>query len=84
MQIFHLRHICTADAEFQLNYSKLRINLTEQGHKEQEINKSIQRTQTFDRNELLKEKKKKKTNRIRLIRTYNRTLPNMKKVTVNN
>ena len=58
--------------------------LTERGYKEHEINESIQRTQTFDRNEFLKEKDKKNTNKIQLILTYNRTLPNVKKVIANN
>ena len=44
----------------------------------------MQRTQTFGRNELLKEKEKKKPNRIPLILTYKRTLLNVKKVIVNN
>ena len=44
----------------------------------------MQRTQTFGRNELLKEKEKKKLNRIPLILTYKRTLLNVKKVIVNN
>ena len=34
--------------------------VNEQGYKKEEINESIQRTQTFDRKELLKEKEKKK------------------------
>ena len=57
-QTLLLRRICTADEEFQLNCNELPKKLTERGYKEQEINESIQRTQTFDRNELLKEKEK--------------------------
>ena len=60
MQTLRLRRICTADKEFQLNCNELRKKLTERACKEQEINESIQRTQTFDRNELLKEMEKKK------------------------
>ena len=83
-QTLRLRHICPADKEFQLNCNELRKKLTERGYKEQEIIESIQRTQTFDRNELLKEKEKKKTNRIPFILTYNRILPNVKKIIANN
>ena len=78
-QTLRLRRICTADKEFRLNCNELRKKLTERGYKEQEINESIHRTQTFDRKELLKEKEKKKTNRIPLIFTYKHTLLNMKK-----
>ena len=71
-QSLHLRRICTADKEFQLNCNELRKKLTEREYKKQEINESFQRAQTFDRKELLKNEKKKES-RIPLILTYNRT-----------
>ena len=71
-QSLHLRRICTADKEFQLNCNELRKKLTEREYKKQEINESFQRTQTFDRKELLKNEKKKES-RIPLILTYNCT-----------
>ena len=37
-------------------YCYIERELTERGYKQHEINESIQGTQTFDRNELLKEK----------------------------
>ena len=55
-QTLHLRRIYTADKEFQLNCIKLRKKLTERVCKEHKINESNQRTQTFDKNELLKGK----------------------------
>ena len=58
-QTLRLRRICTPDKEFQLNLNELRKKLTERGYKELDINESIQRIQTFDRNDLLKEKEKK-------------------------
>ena len=64
-----LRRICTVDKEFQLNCNELSQKLTEREYKEPEINESIEKTQTFDRKELLKEKEKKKTKRIPLILT---------------
>ena len=73
-EALHLRRICTADKEYQLNCNELRKKLTGWGYKGQEKNESIQRIQTFDRKDLLKEKEKKKTNRILLILTDNRTL----------
>ena len=38
----------------ELRMSEFRKELREQGYKDQEINESIQRTQTFDRKELFK------------------------------
>ena len=84
-QTLRLRRVCTADKKLHLNCNEFRKKLTEREYKEQEINQSIQRTQTFDRKELLKENVKNKTNGIPLILlTYNRTLPNVKKVIRNN
>ena len=54
-----LRRICKTDKKFQLNCNELHKKLTEPLYKEQEINESIQRTETFNRNELLKENGKK-------------------------
>ena len=83
MQTLHLQRICKVDKEFPLKCNELSKNLTEWGYKEQEINESIQSTQTFFINELLKEQEKKKANRIPLILTYNQVLPNVKKVIAN-
>ena len=83
-EALHLRRICTADKEYQLNCNELRKKLTERGYKGQEKNEITQRIQTFDRKVLLKEKEKKKTNGVLLIFTYNRTLPTVKKVVTNN
>ena len=53
--------------------------------KQQEINEIIQIIQTFKKNGLSKEKEKnKKTTRIPLILTYNRTLRNVEKIIASN
>ena len=43
-----------------------------------------ERTKTLDRKKLLEEKAKKQSNRIPLVLTYNRTLPNVKRAISNN
>ena len=53
--------------------------------KQQEINEIIQIIQTFNKNGLSKEKEQnKKTTRIPLILTYNRTLRNVEKIIASN
>ena len=64
-----------------INYG---LKLIERGYKQQEINEGIERTKTLDRKKLLEEKAKKQSNRIPLVLTYNRTLPNVKRAIPNN
>ena len=83
-QALRLRRICSTNNEFQDSCDKLRIKLIERGYKQQEINEGIERTKTLDRKKLLQEKAKKQSNRIPLVLTYNRTLPNVKRAISNN
>ena len=83
-QALRLRRICSTNNEFQDSCDKLRNKLLERGYKQQEINKGIERTKTLDRRKLLEEKAKKQSNRIPLVLTYNRTLPNVKRAISNN
>ena len=48
------------------------------------MNEGKERTKTLDRKKLLEEKAKKQSNRIPLVLTYNRTLPNVKRAISNN
>ena len=83
-QALRLRRICSTNNEFQDSCDKLRNKLIERGYKQQEINEGIERTKTLDRKKLLEEKAKKQSNRIPLVLTYNRTLPNVKRAISNN
>ena len=83
-QALRLRRICSTNNEFQDSCDKSRNKLIERGYKQQEINEGIERTKTLDRKKLLEEKTKKQSNRIPLVLTYNRTLPNVKRAISNN
>ena len=83
-QALRLRRICSTNNEFQDSCDKLRNKLIERGYKQQEINEGTERTKTFDGKKLLEEKAKKQSNRIPLVLTYNRTLPNVKRAISNN
>ena len=83
-QALCLRHICSANNEFQDCCDKLSNKLIERGYKQQEINEGIERTKTLDRKNLVEEKAKKRSNRIPLVLTYNCTLPNVKRAISNN
>ena len=48
------------------------------------MNEGIERTKTLERKNLLEEKAKNQSNRIPLVLTYNRTLPNVKRAISNN
>ena len=83
-QALRLSRICSTNNEFQDSCDKLRNKLIERGYTQQEINEGIERTKTLDRKKLLEEKAKKQSNRIPLVLTYNRTLPNVKRAISNN
>ena len=83
-QALRLRRICSTNNEFQDSCDRLRNKLIEKGYKPQEINEGIERTKILDRKKLLEEKVKKQSNRIPLVLTYNRTLPNVKRAISNN
>ena len=70
-----LFRICSTNNEFQDSYDKLRNNLIKKLYKKQEINEGIERTKTLDRQKILEKKTKKRNNRIPLILTHNRILP---------
>ena len=83
-QALRVRHICSTNNEFQDNCHKLSNKLTERGYKQQEISEGIEKTKTLDRKKLLGEKAIKQSNRIPLVLTYNRKLPNVKRAISNN
>ena len=83
-QAVRFRRICSTNIEFQDSCDKLRNKLIEIGYKQQEINEGIERTKTLDRKKLLEKKAKKQSDRIPLILTHNRTLPNVKRAISNN
>ena len=76
-QALRFFRICSASNDFQDSCDKLRNKLIEKGCEEQKIDKGIGRTKAFDRQKLLGEKTKKRSNRISLVLTYNCILPNV-------
>lgn len=60
-----LCHLYSTNNESQDSCDKLGIKLIERRHKQQEINKAIKRTKTLERKNLLEEKAKKQSNRMR-------------------
>ena len=71
-------------SEFQNSCDKLRNRLIKRGCKEQEINEGIERTKTLDRQKLLEEKTKKRSNRTPFVLICTRTLHNAKKAITSN
>ena len=76
-QATRIRRICTSTEDFWNHANTLLKDLVKRGYKEETVSKEINRAASQDRNTLLTYKEKTTTNRIPLIITYNRTLPDL-------
>ena len=76
-QATRIRRICTSTEDFWNHANTLLKDLVKRGYKEETVSKEIDRAASQDRNTLLTYKEKTTTNRIPLIITYNRTLPDL-------
>ena len=79
-QATRLRRICTEDSEFVRHAEKLKADLEKRGYNPDEITTGIERAANTERASLLTYKEKTNQQRTPLILTYNRKLPNLKKV----
>ena len=76
-QALRIRRICTDDSDFETNSEKLKKDLVERGHNDEIVAKGIEKARHKDRQELLTYKERKRVEKIPLILTYNKKLPNM-------
>ena len=79
-QAARLRRICTDRDDFQQLADKLKDDLINRGYQEEKINEEINRAGNMDRNTLLTYKEKTPSEQTPLIVTYNRKLPNLKRI----
>ena len=79
-QASRLRRICSDPTDFWRHATKLKEDLLNRGYREEELSREIERAARIERSDLLKYKDKSTSNRIPLIVTYNRQLPNLKKI----
>ena len=77
-QASRLRRICTTLDDFWTHAKQLKKDLLNRGYKEDDLSREIARAAELDRSSLLTYKEKPTSNRIPMIVTYNRSLPNMK------
>ena len=79
-QALRIRRICTEESDFVTNGEKLIKDLVERGHPRRVAAEGVQKARNLDRQQLLVYKEKEATNRIPLIVTYNKKLPDMKNI----
>lgn len=77
-QASRLRRICTSLEDFWIHAAQLKKDLLNRGYREEDLSREIARAAAQDRPSLLTYKEKPTSNRIPMIVTYNKTLPNMK------
>ena len=78
VQALRIEWIYTSQDDFYQNCNKLKWKPTERGYKEEEIDENIKKACNIERNEALKERTSKYTNRIPSFLTYNQTVPNFR------
>ena len=74
-----IRKICTTEEDFTEQSKALTKRLFERGYNENEIKQRILKVFTIERAQLLNQEKQATSNRIPLILTYIRTLPDIKR-----
>ena len=75
-----MRRICTDKEDFLQNANTLKSDLVKRGYDEPTISKEIDRAGALDRSQLLTYKEKTRSNRIPLIVTFNKSLPNLNQI----
>ena len=79
-QATRLRRICTDKEDFQQNANTLKADLVKRGYDELTISREIDRAGALERSQLLTYKEKTESNRIPLIVTFNKSLPNLNQI----
>ena len=77
-QATRIRRICTDTLDYEKHGVKLITDLVERGHDETQVKEGVEKARKIDRYQLLTYKENKVTERIPLILTYNKQLPNMR------
>ena len=79
-QATRLRRICSSIEEYKKHAAILNKDLSSRGYDERKVAEAINGAASLDRSTLMSYKEKTPTNRIPLIVTYNRTLPNLNEI----
>ena len=81
-QALRIKRICSKTTDFEYHLQELKEILVNQGYIKKSIDQQFSKVKTIDRNELLKEKThdKETQNKIPLVLTYNRFLPNISNI----
>ena len=74
-QILRIKRICSEALEFLKNCTKIMSRFTQRGYPESLTQEAYYKTTSKQRKSLLQTKEKKRSQRIPLVVTYNRTLP---------
>ena len=83
-QALRINKICYDKNDRERNYKELQKSFIDRGYEKEFIEKEIKKAGDIPRNNLLENKERKQSNRLPLITTYNRTLPNLKHIVKNN
>jgi hypothetical protein len=79
-QATRLKRICSEDQDFWELAEKLKKDLVNRGHNESKVSEEINRAANVNREALLTYKEKTESNMIPLVVSYNKRLPNLKKI----
>ena len=79
-QSLRLKRICSDDSDYDENNKILLSKLAERGYQLEDTKRNTDKTQVLKREELLKYTEKTPRNNIPFITTYNRQIPNIKKI----
>ena len=82
-QALRIRRICTDDSDYEKNSEILAKDLIDRGHYDNNVKKGIEKARNIDRHELFIYKERNHLDKIPLIVTYNKELPNLKEI-INN
>lgn len=84
-QTLRVKTVCSTDNEYHKNHQILKEKLLQREYKEENIDRQMEKVNMIDRKELLQAKEKNnQKNKIPLVITYNRTLPNISEVVKKN
>ena len=74
-----IKRICESEADYKKHRSDLKLHLRKRGYSGREIERQLQKIDKMDREELLhKESKRQRNDRVPLVITYSKSLPDIR------
>ena len=79
-QALRIKKICSENKDYQSNVQTLRKAFLKRGYNEDQIQRQVSKANAVSRPELLKNRQRETDDRIPLVVTYNRTLPDIQSI----